>query len=249
MTSVQRWHNRFSDQAEWTAEVRDYLFTRAGLKAGQSLIEVGCGTGAILSRLPESAQRFGLDIDPAFLAHASDAAAGIPLTCADAHQMPYPSSSFNAACCHFLLLWVSEPLVVLREMARVTKPGGAVLALAEPDYGGRIDYPEALVPLGEAQTASLAAQGADPLLGRKLAELFQAAGLVDIEVGIISSQWQPPRKGTDTSEWQMLEHDLADRLTETQLSEYREIDQHAWQTGSRVLYVPTFYAIGHKVQS
>ena len=244
MKSEQIWHQRFSDQAQWTAQVRGYLFDQAGLASGQKVIEVGCGTGAILSRLPEATSCFGLDIDRTFLQHAAGTAPGTPLTCADAHQMPYLNGTFDLACCHFLLLWVADPLRVLREMARITKPGGTVLALAEPDYGGRIDHPEALVPLGEAQTASLRAQDADPLIGRKLAELFQAAGLVNTQMGIIGSQWQPPCQGADASEWEMLEHDLAEQLPASQLNAYRKLDQHAWETGSRVLYVPTFYAAG-----
>jgi SAM-dependent methyltransferase len=245
MRSAEDWHQRFSHQAHWTEQVRAFLFNRADLKPGSAVIEIGCGTGAVLSRLPEQAKRFGLDIDMAYLRHA---AAGVPpaaLTCGDAHSLPFPDGAFDAACCHFLLLWVADPLEAIKEMSRICKPGGAVLVLAEPDYGGRIDHPEALQSLGQAQTNSLRAQGADPFMGRQVAGLMAAAGLVNLQIGIIGSQWEPPLSPHhQNSEWETLAHDLADQLPENQFNDYREVDRVAWEDGSRVLYVPTFYAYG-----
>jgi len=67
---------------------------------------------------------------------------------------------------------------------RVTQPGGAILVCAEPDYGGRLDYPD--LPIGRWQAEALRREGADPLLGRKLRALFRA-GRVD--VGVIPGLW------------------------------------------------------------
>ena len=93
------------------------------------------------------------------------------------------------AFCHFLLLWVQSPQDILKEMKRVVQPGGAVLALAEPDYTGRIDYPPELEPLGRWQAESLRKQGADPDAGRKLRHWFVSAGITPIESGIMAGGW------------------------------------------------------------
>ena len=86
----------------------------------------------------------------------------------DAHQLPLADGCFDVCLCHFLLLWVTDPIQVLQEMYRVTRSGGVVMALAEPDYGSRIDYPQELSLLGKWQMDSLEQQGADPFIGRKL---------------------------------------------------------------------------------
>jgi hypothetical protein len=119
------------------------------------------------------------------------------------------------------------------------------MALAEPDYGGRIDYPETLAEIGELQIKSLAAQGSDPMIGRKLRSLFNQTKLEDIQAGVLGGEWigSPPREELD-SEWSILAADLHDSITDEALDAIRSIDQEAWRCGNRVLYVPTFYATG-----
>ena len=58
------WHKRFVQQAGWTSELRNYLFKRAGLPAARRVLEVGCGSGAILSGLVTGAAIHGLDREP-----------------------------------------------------------------------------------------------------------------------------------------------------------------------------------------
>lgn len=248
--SPREWHQRFQQQARWTRDLRRYLFERVGVSDLGSILSVGCGTGAILQELaaqdPGDAQRFfGLDINQQFLNLAQENIPQARLTCGDAHQLPYPSSSFDLCLCHFLLLWVEDPIRVLAEMRRVTRRGHAVLVLAEPDYGGRIDYPYGLGQLGEWQQAALRRQGADPQIGRQIAGLFSRAGLKDIESGVLGGQWSgPPEQEAWESEWAMLRADLAGSVTSALLDRMQTEDQRAWQHGERVLYVPTFYAWG-----
>ncbi len=112
------WHGRFLQQADWTRDLRAYLFRRIGLKKTTRSLEVGCGTGAIWVDLPIPASLYGLDLN---LARLREAAVHVPkatLACGDARQLPYASGSFDATFCHFLLLWVPDPVEVLSEMAR-----------------------------------------------------------------------------------------------------------------------------------
>jgi SAM-dependent methyltransferase len=192
----------------------------------------------------------GLDLNPQYLALAQRekqaAATGrLAFTLADAHSLPYGPGRYDLAVCHFLLLWVADPVRVLAEMRRVTRPGGAVLALAEPDYLGRIDHPPELARLGELQGEALRRQGADPALGRKLRSLFTAAGLVDIEMGALGGQWRgaPPPEEFE-SEWAVLRSDLRGTLDPESLDRLQALDARAWLRGERVLFVPTFYAWG-----
>ncbi len=138
------WHSRFLQQAGWTKDLRDYLFEHAGLMNAHRVLEVGCGTGAILSALLTPAVVHGLDMDRLRLLDARGHVPSSKLACGNALSLPYVSGIFDITFCHFLMLWVRQPLLALSEMKRVTRPGGAVLALAEPDYTSRVDRPAAL---------------------------------------------------------------------------------------------------------
>lgn len=266
------WHARFTQQARWTEGLRRYLFEITGLAPGLRLLEVGCGTGAVLASLTTAGCRLhGLDLDRQFLrqarqnlsAPASRQIDDIPppnplppsslfpntpsFVQADAHHIPYADGAFDLVCCHFLLLWVRDPVQVLSEMRRVTRPGGWVLALAEPDYGGRVDFPEDLVQLGRLQEAALRRQGAETRLGRRLSALFHVAGLTEVETGVLGGQWRGAPTAEELAlEWAVLEADLNDEVTADELARLRQIDAQAWARSERVLFVPTFYALGNK---
>ncbi len=158
--------------------------------------------------------------------------------------LPFPERSFDLVYSHFLLLWVRDPLQALREMKHVTKPGGHLIAFAEPDYLQRIDQPEALVPLGRWQTEALRRQGADPGLGARLAELFHEAGIRIIETGTIKSSAAPASLDDWKIEWEVIEEDLKGRVPPSDLLRMKAIDQAAREKGERVLYVPTYFAWG-----
>ena len=239
------WHSRFLQQAAWTRELRAYLFDCAGLTRAQRVLEVGCGTGAILSGLAIPAAIHGLDLEYARLAEARTHVPAGVLTCGNAKAMPYPSGVFDITFCHFLLLWVRDPLLALLEMKRVTRPGGAVLALAEPDYDSRVDKPAALVQLGRWQAESLRRQGADPGLGSRLAGLFRQAGIRLSESGTLQEGAGclpvPAERGL---EWAVLEADLEGWVPLQEIHRMKTLDEQAWERGERVLHVPTYFAWG-----
>jgi SAM-dependent methyltransferase len=249
--SIADWHKRFIQQALWTHGLRRYLYDRAGLASAKVILEVGCGTGALLPELiavtgkPGEVLVSGLDINRPSLVEASRHAAEAALVQGDAHSLPYASHRYDLCLCHFLLLWTANPVQVVQEMKRVTRPGGAVLVLAEPDYGGRIDFPDDLSQLGELQKKSLQLQGANPQLGRRLAGIMAQTGLTGIEFGVLGGQWSGSITRQEwESEWAVLRLDLAGLVDQAEIERLSVIDRAAWSRGERVLFVPTFYAWG-----
>jgi ubiquinone/menaquinone biosynthesis C-methylase UbiE len=247
----KEWHQRFKLQAQWTKSTRDYIFQRTSCLSSSNVLDVGCGTGVIAGEIiPSQAENVvGIDLSRDFINQAVSVCPEIHVLIGDAHEMPFTSSYFDCTLCHYLLMWVVDPAKVIIEMKRVTKPGGLVLALAEPDYGGRIDYPEPLTILNEWQTAALKNQGANPFMGRKLKALFHQAGLEDIEVGVIGAQWTGEIHQEEfASEWAIIQSDLSALNNKSEVletsDELRKIDLAAWALGERIIFVPTFYAWG-----
>ncbi|HEX2995228.1 MAG TPA: methyltransferase domain-containing protein [Anaerolineales bacterium] len=238
------WHRRYLQQAKWTRDLRAYLFEKAGLNEANRVLEVGCGTGAILSELPDHISPQGLDIDRDALAQCQVHALAASLTQGNALELPYSGKTFDIVYCHFLLLWVGDPLRALLEMKRVAKAGAHILAFAEPNYTARHDEPRELVPLGRWQTEALRRQGADPALGARLADLFFQAGIQIVETGIIQEAGIDPSPEEWEVEWAVIEADLAELIPDGDLHKMKKLDQQARMRGERVLHVPTSFAWG-----
>ena len=238
------WHRRYLQQAGWTRELRTYIFKQASPDRASHILEVGCGTGAILSELPTQLSLHGLDLDAAALAQCHAYVPAAFLTQGNALELPYPDQTFEIVYCHFLLLWVHDPLQALFEMKRVAKSGAYVIAFAEPDYTARLDKPRELVRLGEWQTESLRRQGADPGLGARLADLFFRAGINIIETGTIQNAIQEPSLGEWETEWAVIESDLSGAIPREEIQKMKKLDQQARRNGERVLQVPTYFVWG-----
>lgn len=243
------WHARYMQQAQWTKSLREYLFSKLKIDPQWLILEVGCGTGAVLSDDESSLIGYlhGIDIDYRVCEMATRNAQNSAICNADALGLPYADNSFDLVYCHYFLLWLPDPLRALIEIKRVLKPGGVFLVFAEPDYSARIDFPPTLERLGTLQTASLVQQGANPLVGRQLPSLFALAGFSNIQYGVSGFEtnthnlpvwWE--------SEWTMLEHDLHNLIDPIELEDLRKFDQRCWLDGSRVLWVPTFYLSSNK---
>jgi ubiquinone/menaquinone biosynthesis C-methylase UbiE len=94
---------------------------------GARVLEVGCGTGLILSRLAERAHSaVGIDLSRGMLARAR--ARGLDVAQALATELPFPDASFDLVCSFKVLAHVPNIHQAMREMARVTAPGGHVVA-------------------------------------------------------------------------------------------------------------------------
>jgi ubiquinone/menaquinone biosynthesis C-methylase UbiE len=159
-----------------------------GLCEGARAIDVGCGLGddaRALSRLVGThGQVVGLDSSEAMLGRArarGEAQDGpIAFIVGDAHDLPFDADSFDAARVERTLQHLEDPARVVGELARVTRPGGVVLA-HEPDWGTLVctGGPRELV---RAMLAAAEAQIRNPWVGRELTGMFVDAGLTDVTI-------------------------------------------------------------------
>jgi ubiquinone/menaquinone biosynthesis C-methylase UbiE len=254
MLTAKDWDRRFAQQALWTRELRHHIYNRVGLHQLNHIIEIGCGTGAILVDFENQDNNiFGLDISEQYIRLAQQKNTNSILTIGDANFLPFMDSSFDIVLCHYFMLWMNDPILTLQEMKRIAGRGSSILVLAEPDYSGRLDYPDELNHLGQAQIDSLINQGADPFIGRRLGGLFHASGISLIEMGILGGQWgHKQSQEIGDEEWQMLLYDLQflpeqgeyPFIGQTELTHLKKIHHNAVQSGERVMFIPTFYAWG-----
>ena len=103
----------------------------AGVRYGQRVLDVGCGPGALTAEL---VNRVGAESASAVEPSASFAAAarkrlpGVGVLRSAAEQLPFPGGTFDAALAQLVVHFMTDPVQGLREMRRVTRPGGIVAA-------------------------------------------------------------------------------------------------------------------------
>ncbi|MBU1690323.1 MAG: class I SAM-dependent methyltransferase [Gammaproteobacteria bacterium] len=122
----------FGDMAVFTTPVAGHLVRYAGVTSGQTVLDVGTGTGvvAITARI-KGARVTGLDLTPALLAQAKESAmiAGhddIAWHEGDAEALPFPDASFDVVLSQFGHMFAPRHDVAVSEMLRVLKPGGMI---------------------------------------------------------------------------------------------------------------------------
>ncbi|HEY2326609.1 MAG TPA: class I SAM-dependent methyltransferase [Gaiellaceae bacterium] len=158
----------------------------AGVQGGY-VLDVGAGTGALTAEL----LRRGCDVaaaDPSdsFIAAMAERFPGVDVRVAPAAEMPYADGEFDAALAQLVVSFISDPVAGIREMARVTKPGGTVAACVWDVGGGRAPFSPVWT---SAHSLGLPDGGEDKLLGTKagqLEELSTQAGLEEVEGGEVS---------------------------------------------------------------
>jgi len=161
----------------------------AGVTAGQRVLDVGCGPGALTAEL---VARVGAEsvsaADPSepFVEAARARFPGVRVELAPAEDMPFEDDAFDAALAQLVVQFMADATAGVREMARVTRPGGTVAACVWDLAGGRAP----LSPFWAAARELDPNQSGEALLvgtGQgQLTELFAEAGFEDIREDAIS---------------------------------------------------------------
>jgi SAM-dependent methyltransferase len=161
----------------------------AGVEGGHRALDVGCGPGALTSELvarlgPEAVA--AVDPSASFVSAARERNPGVDIRDAASEALPFDDDAFDAALAQLVVHFMADPVAGLREMARVTRPDGAVAACVWDHGGGQ----GPLSPFWDAvRELDPAARDESELAGAReghLAELFAAAGLSDIEQSVLA---------------------------------------------------------------
>ena len=178
------------DSHRWRTAANSAGYLVPHLRAGMSLLDAGAGAGTITADLADllnpgvvtatEVNEDVVDVVRAALAGREN----VEYAVADIHDLPFEDDSFDVAHAHQVLQHVADPVQALRELARVTRPGGLV-AVRDADYAGMFWYPESdRLTRWQALYRELArAAGGEPDAGRRLLAWAHAAGLQDVEAG------------------------------------------------------------------
>jgi SAM-dependent methyltransferase len=175
----------------------------AGVHGGQRALDVGCGPGALTAELVRRAGAESVSaVEPSapFAAAVRERLPGVDVRQSAAEQLPFPDGTFDVTLAQLVVHFMTDPVQGLREMRRVTRPGGTVAACVWDHAGDR----GPLAPFWSvARELDPAAAGESDLPGvRKghLASLFTQAGLDRTQVSTLTVRvrhagfddwWQP----------------------------------------------------------
>jgi SAM-dependent methyltransferase len=171
-----------------------YLLPR--LKSGDTLLDIGCGPGTLtadLAMLVTPGRVTALETTPAALdlARAEIGRRGlenVSFAVGDVHALDFADDSFDVVHAHQVLQHVGDPVAALREMSRVTRPGG-LIAVRDSDYAAFTWFPQ-LPELDEwldLYRRVARDNGGEPDAGRRLLAWAHAAGLTGVTA--TSSTW------------------------------------------------------------
>jgi demethylmenaquinone methyltransferase/2-methoxy-6-polyprenyl-1,4-benzoquinol methylase len=114
----------FGQDRSWRRSTRAAL----QLKDGEKVLDLGAGTGVSTQELARSgAYAVGVDISLGMLRVGRRTRPGVPLVAGDALALPFADETFDAVTASFVIRNVANTPAALRELARVTKPGGRMV--------------------------------------------------------------------------------------------------------------------------
>jgi len=195
-------------------ELARTLIEAAGLRPGDRGVDVGCGPGALATELvavlgPEHVA--AVEPSAPFVEACRRRLPGVRVEVAAAEALPFDDATFDAALAQLVLNFLTDPQAGVREMRRVTRPGGTVAA-AVWDYAGEMtllrrfwDAAVALDPSAQAQDEGRCMPFCAP---DELADLLSTAGLAEVRVSPVvvaasyrdfDDLWRPLESGVAPS--------------------------------------------------
>jgi SAM-dependent methyltransferase len=168
------------------------LLDRVGVRPGWRALDLACGPRGTLELLAErvggDGQVLGLDINPVHVTQARQLVSqrglrNVRVTVGDARATGLPSASFDLVHARLLLVNIPDPEAVVAEIVRLLRPGGTV-ACEEADGALMLCHPPdtAYDRLNATFREMYARLGADLGIGRRLHQLLDDAGVVDIGI-------------------------------------------------------------------
>ncbi len=180
----------------WRTAENSAAYLLPFLRAGDRLLDVGCGPGTItvdLARVVAPAEVVGIDVADSVVAeavaHAKQAGvSNVSFRTGDFRAAGFGVGTFDVVHAHQVLQHLRDPVGALTDMAALVRPGG-IVAARDSDYPGFIWAPgnAGLERWREVYLAVARRNGAEPEAGRSLLAWAHAAGLADVAYG--SSTW------------------------------------------------------------
>jgi ubiquinone/menaquinone biosynthesis C-methylase UbiE len=206
-------YRRYLESKPWLNQLYSSFLN---IKPGQKIVDVGCGPGDFtrqLARLSnQKASILGIDSNEKSVQAATidtkkaRLSQSVSYKVGDVYNIPLEDDYADLTCCRTLLMHLTEPLKAIKEMARVTKTGGFVVAMERGKMGAFYDpddeeYSKFAERAYEAWVNGIRKlEGKEFKIGEKLPGIFRKAGLSNIKAEVQADAWlysDPRRKLSD----------------------------------------------------
>jgi ubiquinone/menaquinone biosynthesis C-methylase UbiE len=186
---------RLELQAVALSEIIDKEIDAMNIQSGMSVLDAGCGSGAITRKFARKAHPgkvTGVDFDKIFLEYAKSIATdegieNVEYELGDIEYLSYPDGSFDLTYCRLVLMHVKDTVETVKELGRVTREGG-IVAISDVDDDATILHPHmpTMMDMWKKYGQWAKTMKMDRHIGRQLFSILSQAGLEGIKIIPIS---------------------------------------------------------------